>query len=93
MRIEYPADTTTFAAAVETVPVTDLIREAVARQLKVNPDLLSDEDYARVEGFSLADSDVTDLAPIHHKILSILSSCEERRPGLSLQHALPLSEI
>ncbi len=64
MRIEYPQDTKTIAAASETEVTGGLIFEAIARQLKKKPDEITREDLNKLQNLNLNRLEVSDLEPI-----------------------------
>lgn len=64
MQIPYPAEVTEITAVVGTSKDADIVREAIARQLKKRPDDLTDEDYRNIKRLDLGGTQVSDLQPI-----------------------------
>jgi hypothetical protein len=64
MRIEYPAEEAEIVAVMGTSKDADIIREAIARQLKKKPDELKDTDYSSIKELNLRGSEISNLEPI-----------------------------
>jgi len=64
MQIPYPAETKAISAAIGAAKEGDIIREAIARQLKKKPDELRAEDYANLQELDLSGTQVSDIEPL-----------------------------
>ena len=64
MQIPYPADVAERTAVAAPTKDADIIREAIARQLKKKADELTDKDYSKITSLDLRGSDITELEPI-----------------------------
>lgn len=64
MRIEYPQDTETIAAATETALPEGLIFEAIARQLDIKPEEINKDNLGDIQELNLEGLEITDLEPI-----------------------------
>lgn len=97
MRIPYPAEAVEIAAVVGESSDVDIIREAIARQLKKKPDELTDDDYGKITELELRGSEISDLEPI--KKLTSLRELDLSRTQVAndrvteLKKALPKLEI
>jgi len=61
MQIQYPADADEIAVVIGTTKNSDIIDEAVARQLDKKPDELTDDDYKNTKELNLNDSGISNL--------------------------------
>jgi hypothetical protein len=64
MQIPYPAEITEITAVVGTSKEADIVREAMARQLKKRPDDLTAEDYHNINELNLSGSQISELEPV-----------------------------
>ena len=63
MRVEYP-NSQQLSSVVESVSITDLIRERVAKKLNKKPQEITQDDLNTIKSLDLSESDIIDVTPL-----------------------------